>query len=137
MELHRFTPRMIDEAIDTLNAGFYAGQLRFDITRKRKMARSKDWRILGVLRTLNGTSPGARRSPAGRRTNAVDWQAHYDFMEQLFIQLPAGRIRSSLNGPTDYDGIAAFYFTCGQQQGRVVGSRAKPTTFGALIGHGR
>lgn len=134
MELHRFTPRMIAEAIDTLNAGFYAGRLRFDVTRERKLARSEDWRILGVLRTHDGKSPGARRAPSGRRTPAVDWQTHYDFMEQLFIQLPTGRIRTWM---ADYDGIATFYFLCGESKGRVVGSNAKPTTFGELVGHGR
>jgi hypothetical protein len=137
MELHRFTPDMIDRAIDVLNAGFYDGKLRFDMTRKRKMARSQEWRILGVLRTRDGKSPGARPSPSGRRTIAVDWQTHYDFMEQLFVQLPTGRIRTSLIGTVDYDGITAFYFTCGQNRGRIVGSQAKPSTFGALVGHGR
>ncbi len=142
MELIGFTREMIDVAITRCNENGYDGFMRFDETWCREPKRNGKLRISGVIRANHADAPGARRTPRGHRTRSYDWQGHYDFMEQLLLQNPHGRIRSGLYGKCDYIGLLGFYTECGKVKGRIVespwqGNGYRTITFGELEGNAR
>ena len=139
MNLKGFTIEQVEQAVAVCNAGEYAGQLRFDRTDREERRVSKRTGnplkpryISGVLRFNSCEATGALVYPH-RRTRYADWQTHYDFMEQLLLQQPEGRITSRLRGVADYHGLLGFYGTAGRLKSqRLQLAGGIQTTFGAM-----
>lgn len=134
MNLYGITIEQVEQAIAACNAGFYAGGLRFDQTNK---AGAKY--ISGVLRHNDKDAPGARPHSLGRpkKSRFADWQGHYDFMEQVLILQPDGRITTRWYGQVDYRGLLGFYALAGQTKRAPIQHMGVCGTYVDLVGHGR
>lgn len=142
MNLIRFTMEHVQHALDVCNAGAYAGALEFHQTDREHLRVSKHTGrplkrryISGVLRLSRCDAVGSLVYPH-KRSRFADWQTHYDFMEQLFLQQPKGRIRSRFRGDADYVGLLGFYHMAGQLKSVRVQHSGVATTFGAMQSHG-
>lgn len=96
MQFYGFTQSELADAADRLT---YPAKVYFSHTSNKGRA------INGVLRVRNSKLEGARLSPSGRHTPAASWEAHRDFMLNLFAINPNGRIKTSL---ADYRGADDF-----------------------------
>lgn len=120
MMFYGFTQTQLADAADRLQ---YPAKVYFSHTSNRGKA------INGVLRVRNSKLEGARLSASGRHTPSASWEAHRDFMLNLFAINPNGRIKSSF---ADYRGLADFESKFRSTAGRQVGSMVNPVCFSDL-----
>lgn len=140
MNLVGFTIEQVEQAIAACNAGEY-DKLEFQQTDHEHLRRSKRTGnplkrryIAGVLRTTRCDAPGALIYPH-RRTRFVDWQGHYDFMEQLLLLQPNGVITSRRRGDVKYVGLLGFYGTAGRIATHRMRVSGHVYEFGAMPSH--
>ena len=140
MNLYRISPEQVDEALARCNAGEYAGMMEFQRTDHEENRVGKRGQplkrryISGVLRMRSCEAVGALRYPH-RRTRYADWQAHYDFVEQLLIQQGDAKITSRFRGRADYHGLLGFYMTAGRIKSARVQCSGVTTTYGEMPGN--
>ena len=120
MQFYGFTQSQLADAADRLA---YPAKVYFSHTSTRGRC------INGVLRVRNSKLEGARMSASGRHTPSASWEAHRDFMLNLFAVNPEGRIKSSF---ADYRGLADFESKFLATASRNVGSVYNPVSFGEL-----
>jgi len=120
MQFYGFTQSQLADAADRLT---YPAKVYFSYTSSRGRC------ITGVLRVRNSKLEGARMSASGRHTPSASWEAHRDFMLNLFAVNPEGRIKSSF---ADYRGLADFESKFRATAYRNVGSMYCPTSFSDL-----
>lgn len=127
MLFFKFTPAMIDRAIQLINEEEYQGNIEFITTDHRQLVSTGEHRILGVLRCKSSRAYGSRYASTliklqtgdgfkPRATVSASWEAHKHFLWCLFAQLPEGRVKTTC---ADYRGVEDFVSKYPSTAGRL------------------
>ncbi len=118
MKLANVTACQLRMIVSVVSDESYAGELIFE----REPEGNGKW-VHFTLRTVNGKSPGARRTHTGRRLAKACWHAHRDVMQLLFDTHPDAVLVTML---ATYDGRDDFLATFPDTGATNLGSIAAP-----------
>lgn len=107
-------------ALDCANEQF-ARNLEFN--RKPEFEGVRVIRLMCTLRAKDSSGPGARLSANGRKLVSCSYDAHYAFMEEIFLLNFDAKITTMYES---YHGIGEFYAKAGRVGEINVGSQARP-----------
>lgn len=115
--------RTIQKALSVTNKAYKKNPIRFN-----DLVAKSDKRVQFTLRCSKSSYIiPARQSASGRHTRAVSWQAHREFMRNLFEIDPNARINTSI---AVYNGETEFYAAYPETYQHNVGSTIQPVAIG-------
>lgn len=105
----------------------YKGNVTVDESSHSGAAIKKEGRAWRVkLRAVSSRGPGAKRAASGRRTVAVCWHVHREFMRAIYKGDSGARIQTAL---ADYRDAQDFEQKHGETANKNIGSQFAPCAY--------